>query len=156
LGVRKKVKDELHVMWHVPFEPGTLKAISRMKGKTILSKEIKTAGEPAKMELTADRKLIKADGKDLSFVTVRILDNNNNTVPQADNLIEFSVSGTGTIAGTDNGYQADTVSLKTNKRKCWKGMALVIIKSAEKKGNITLRANSPGLQSAILSIKTGN
>ena len=156
LGVRKKINDELHVMWRVPFEPGTLKAISRKNGKIILTKEIKTAGEPAKIELTADRKLIKADGKDLSFVTVRVLDNKGNMVPDADNLIEFSVSGTGTISGTDNGYQADTVSLKSNKRKCWKGMALVIIKSTEKKGNITLQASSEGLQSAILSMKTGD
>ena len=73
-GVKKKVNDELHVMWRVPFEPGTLKAISRKKGKIVLVKETRTAGKPAKIELTADRKIIDADGKDLSFVTVRILD----------------------------------------------------------------------------------
>jgi beta-galactosidase len=163
LGVKKKLDDELHVMWRVPFVPGTLKAISRKnvrlndsvgQGKVVLIKEIKTVGKPAKIELTADRKLIKADGKDLSYVTVRVMDKEGNIVPDADNLIEFFVSGTGTIAATDNGYQADTVSFKTQKRKCWKGMALVIIQSFEKKGNITLKASGQGLQPAILMLKT--
>ena len=78
LGTRKKLNDDLHVMWRVPFEPGALKAISRKNGKTVLIKEIKTAGKPAKIELTADRKIIKADGKDLSFITARILDKDGN------------------------------------------------------------------------------
>jgi glycosyl hydrolase family 2 len=55
-----------------------------------------------------------------------------------------------------NGYQAHTVSLKNNKRKCWKGIALLIIQSTEKKGNITLQASSENLQSAILSMKSGD
>ncbi len=78
LGVRKKLNDDLHVMWQVTFQAGTLRAVSRMNGKTILTREIKTAGRPAKIELIADRKIIKADGKDLSFITVKILDNNGN------------------------------------------------------------------------------
>ena len=154
LGVRKKLNDELHVMWQVPFEAGTLRAVSRMNGKTILTREIKTAGRPAKIELIADRKIIKADGKDLSFITVKILDNNGNLVPGADNLIHFHISGAGSIAGTDNGYQADITSFKSHQRKCWKGMALVIIQSSEKKGNITLTAAAKELQSTILTLKT--
>src|SRR5439155_19358866 len=116
LGVRKKLKDELHVMWRVPFEPGILKAISRKNGRITLTRETRTAGKPAKIVLAADRKIIKPYGKDLSFVTVKVIDDKGNLVPYADNLIEFSVSGMGTLAGTDNGYQADTISLKSNKR----------------------------------------
>jgi beta-galactosidase len=156
LGKRTKSNDEYHVMWRVPFRPGTLKAVSRKNGKTVMTKEIKTAGAPLKIQLTADRTTIKADGKDLSFITVRVLDKNGNPVPDSDKLIEFSVAGSGKIVGTDNGYQADTVSLKTNKRKCWKGMALVIIQSSGKKGNITLRATSKGLQPAVLTLKTSD
>ena len=65
----------------------------------------------------------------------------------------FQLPGNGIIAGTDNGYQADTVSLKSNERKCWKGMALAIIQSTEKKGNITLTATSPGISSATITIR---
>jgi beta-galactosidase len=156
LGSKKKLNDELHVLWRVPFHPGTLKAVSRKNKKIILIKEIHTAGRPARIELIADRKMIRADEKDLSFITVRILDKNGYLVPDADNFIKFSVSGAGTLAGTDNGYQADTISLKSNKRKCWKGMVLVIVQATAKKGNITLRADSAGLPPAILSLKTSD
>lgn len=153
LGVKKKANDELHVKWRVPFESGTLKAISRKNSRIVLTREIKTAGKPYKIELLADRKLIKADGKDLSFVTVRILDKAGNLVPDADNLIKFSVAGAGSLAATDNGYQADTMSFKSNNRKCWKGIALAIIKSTEKKGNITLKVSSSGLLPASIVLK---
>ncbi len=153
LGIRKKINEELHVMWRVPFETGTLKAISRKNGKTVLVKEIKTTGKPARIELTADRKIIKADGKDLSFITVRILDKDGNLVPDADDLINFSISGNANIAATDNGYQADTTSLTSHKRRAWKGMALAIVKASLKKGNSTLTAQAAGLPPATIALK---
>jgi len=152
LGIKKKVNDELHVMWRIQFHPGTLKAVSRKNGKIILTKEIKTAGKAAKIEMMADRKIIKADGKDLSFVTVRVVDQDGNMVPDADDLIKFSVTGVGSIAATDNGYQADTISFKSKERKCWKGMALAIIRSSGKKGNITLTATAEGLQARSITL----
>jgi len=153
LGKKKKNDSTLHVMWRVPFEAGTLKAVSRKNGKIILTKEIKTAGEAARIELIVDKTNLRSGEKDLSFVTARILDKKGNLVPYADNLIKFLITGNGTIAGTDNGYQADTISLKSNNRKCWKGLALTIIQSTEKKGNITLTATSPGVSSATITIR---
>lgn len=152
LGVKKKEGDALHVMWRVPFVPGTLKAISRKNGKTVLNKEIKTAGAPAKIELTADKKQIKAGGKDLSYITARILDKDGNVVPDANNLITFSITGNAILSATDNGYQADTVSFSSHKRQAWKGMALAIIKSSQKKGNSTLIASAPGLLSGTIAL----
>ena len=105
------------------------------------------------IQLVADKRNLKAGGNDLSFITVKILDKQGNLVPDADNLIEFKVTGNGKIAGTDNGYQADTLSLKSNKRSCWKGFALVIIQSSEKKGNITLTATARGLRSASIILR---
>ncbi len=153
LGRRKKSDTVLHVMWRVPFEEGTLKAVSKKNGKIVLTKEIRTAGEAARIDLIVDKTNLKSDGKDLSFVTARILDKKGNLVPYADNFIKFSITGNGTIVGTDNGYQADTVSLKSHERKCWKGLALAIIQSTEKKGNITLTATSPGISSATITIR---
>lgn len=153
LGARKKNDTNLHVMWRIPFKDGTLKAVSKKNGKIILTKEIKTAGEADRIELIADKKNLKPDGNDLSFVTIRILDKKGNVVPDADNLVQFSITGQGIIAGTDNGYQADTTSLKSNKRKCWKGMGLAIIQSTEKKGNITLTATSPGISSGSITLR---
>ena len=153
LGIRRKNDSTLHVMWRVPFKAGTLKAVSRKNGNIILTKEIKTAGEAARIELIVDKTNLRSGEKDLSFVTARILDKKGNLVPYADNLIKFSITGNGTIVGTDNGYQADTVSLKIHERKCWKGMSLAIIQSTEKKGNITLTATSPGISSATITIR---
>ena len=116
--------------------------------------EIRTAGKPASIELKADRPVIRPDGKDLSFITVCIKDKNGNPVPEASNRVKFTLTGEGIIAGTDNGYQADTTSLKSNIRSCWKGMGLVIIQSTGKKGNITLKASSPGLPPTLLTLKT--
>lgn len=154
LGRKSKNKDEFHVMWRIPFTKGTLKAISYKGGKEILSREIRTAGKPTVIKLTADRMKIKADGKDLSFITVEVLDEKGIAVPIADNLISFSVSGNGSIAGTDNGDPTDSVSLKKPQRKLFNGKAIVIIQSEKKQGHIILSAKSHQLKSAILDIST--
>jgi beta-galactosidase len=154
LGTRKKQGDEAHVVWKVPYEPGTLKAVSRKSGKEVLNKEIKTAGSAAKIELIADRKEINADGKDLSFITVRILDADGNLVPKADNLVNFEIAGKGFIAGVDNGYQASMEPFKASYRKAYNGMCLAIIQATDKSGTISLRANSPGLQTSSITIKS--
>ncbi|MDQ0966039.1 beta-galactosidase [Flavobacterium sp. W4I14] len=155
LGKKSKQGDDLHVLWNVPFEPGTLKAVSRKSGKVVLIREVKTAGDPAKIELIADRKNIKADGKDLSFVTVRVLDAAGNVVPNADNLVDFQLEGVGFIAGVDNGFQASLEPFKANYRKAFHGLCLAILQSTEKTGTIKLTASSAGLTSSSIIIKTG-
>jgi beta-galactosidase len=154
LGIRKKTRDDLHVKWRVPFEPGVIKAISRKDGNIVLIKEIKTSGKPAKVSLTADRNSIKGDGKDLSFVSVKILDAEGNLVPYADNNIQFKISGMGIIAGVDNGSETSMESFKSGDRKAFNGLALAVIQSKEKAGNIQLIASSQNLQSATLQIVT--
>ena len=151
LGIKKKQGDTLHVMWRVNYEPGTLKAVSK-KGKIVLSREIKTAGEPAKIELIADRKNIKADGEDLSFVTIKILDKDGNLVPNADNLVRFKIEGEGFIAGVDNGVQTSMESFKADDRKAFNGLCLAIIQAKNKKGKIILTASSEGLRSSSVII----
>jgi beta-galactosidase len=150
LGVKKKTGDDLHIMWRVKYEPGTLKAVSRKNGKVVLTREIHTAGAPAKIELVADRKNIKADGKDLSFITVKILDKDGNVVPNADNLVNFKISGPGFIAGVDNGDEVSHDPFKANYRKAFNGLALAIVQTKEKAGSITFTATSAGLLSATV------
>ena len=154
LGSKSKTKDVLHVKWRVPYQPGLLKAVSTKNGKVILTKEIRTSGAPATIQLIADRTNIKADGTDMSFITARLLDKHGNLVPNADQLIQFTVTGTGFLAGTDNGFPADSTSLKYHKRKTWKGMALAIVQSQRKKGNITVTAKSAGLPISVISVKS--
>lgn len=153
LGVRKKNGDDLHVEWKVPFEAGTLKAVSRRNGQVVKAEEIRTAGKPAKIQLLADRKYINNKGTDLCYVTVKVLDQNGNLVPTANNLIHFSIDGVGSIAGLDNGYEADLESFKGDSHRAYNGHALAIIRSATNKGKIRLKAEGTGLKSAQLTIQ---
>jgi len=154
LGVKKKQGDDLHLMWKVPFIPGTLKAISRTAGKEVLVKEVKTAGAPAKLVINADRSAIKADGTDLSFLTVDVVDENGTIVPDADNLVKFQVEGSGAIVGVDNGDPVSHDSFKVPQRKAFHGKCLVVVQSGEKAGIIKLTANAEGLPTVTVEIKT--
>ncbi|GGB13718.1 beta-galactosidase GalB [Mucilaginibacter rubeus] len=154
LGIQKKTGDDLHVMWRVKYQPGTLKAISRKNGKTVLTREIHTAGAPAKIELTADRSQIKADGQDLSFITAKILDKDGNVVPDADNKVNFKIAGEGSIASVDNGDPVSHDPFKADYRKAFHGLALAIVQAKEKAGTITLTASADGLKSATLVLKS--
>jgi Beta-galactosidase/beta-glucuronidase len=152
LGKRSKQNDDMHVMWRVPYVPGTLKAVSRKGGKVILNKEIKTAGEAVSIRLTPDRSTIAADGKDLSFVTVELLDKDGNICPLANQLVKFTLEGEGNIAGTDNGDQNDHISLKKPERHLFYGKCLVIVQSGAKAGTINLKASVDGLPAQKVAI----
>jgi len=154
LGRKSKPNDVFHVWWRVPYQPGTLKAVSYKEGKQVLAEEIKTAGAPASIRLTPDRQTITANGKDLSFVTVEVLDKEGNVVPIADNFIRFSVNGNGSIAGTDNGDPTDSNSLKKPERKLFNGKALVVVQSDKTDGKIQLKAESDHLKTATIEIGT--
>jgi beta-galactosidase len=152
-GKRTKQGDDMHVVWRVKYEPGTLKAVSRKAGKEVLTSEIKTAGAPVSIRLTPDRTSIKADGKDLSFVTVELLDKDGNVCPLANQLVKFSVQGDGAIVGTDNGDQNEHLSLKKPERKLFYGKCLAIVQSTSKPGGITLKAAVDGLPVQTVQIK---
>ena len=152
-GIRSKDAEHLHVVWNVTFEPGTVKVVARKDGVETASQEIHTAGEPAQIRLTPDRSTIKADGTDLSFVTVEILDMDGNLCPNSDNLVQFEISGNGFIAGVDNGSPISLERFKDNKRKAFYGKCLVVLQNNGKKGDIKLKAESEGLKHAQTVIK---
>ena len=154
LGTKRKQGDDVLVFWRVPFEPGVVKAVSRKNGQVVLTREVRTAEEPARIVLDPDRRKIKADGTDLSCVRVTVVDRNGTVVPTADNLIKFKVVGDGTIAGVDNGYQASHESFKGKQRKAFHGMALVILQAKQKPGRIYLEATADNLQAASVVINT--
>ncbi|MBW4889141.1 DUF4982 domain-containing protein [Mucilaginibacter sp. HMF5004] len=157
LGKKAKTGDDLHVMWHVPYQPGTLKAVSYdKKGNVVLTSEVKTAGLPSKLELSVDRKNIKADGSDLAFITVKVLDKDGNIVPNADNKITFKINGEAFLAGVDNGDPINHDSFKADWRKAFHGLALAIIQASNKAGYVTVTATANGLQTATVQIETQN
>ncbi|MGL5682753.1 MAG: DUF4982 domain-containing protein [Marinifilaceae bacterium] len=151
-----KRQTRYRLMWmDTKYEPGTVKVVAYDKdGKAVAEKEIKTAGEPYKIELVADRSEIKADGKDLSFVTVRVLDKDGNLCPLADNQISFKVKGAGTYRAGANGDATSLESFQKPTMKAFYGMMTAIVESTEKPGNIVLEATAKGLQKGTITIQT--
>ncbi|MEP6805802.1 MAG: glycoside hydrolase family 2 TIM barrel-domain containing protein [Flavobacterium sp.] len=153
LGKKAKQNDDLHISWRVKFEPGTLKAISRRDGKVVLEKEIHTAGEAFKIDLKADKKEIKNDTYDLVYVTVSITDKDGNVLPNANDLINFEVSGGGKLVGVDNGYQANLDSFKANSCKLFNGKCIAIIQSNGKSETIKIKASASSLPVSTIEVK---
>lgn len=153
LGTSRKTDDRYHAFWRVCYAPGTLKAVSLNKGHVVKSATITTAGPAAQIQLTADRTVIAADGYDLSFVTVTLVDQDGNPVPDANPLITFNIKGNGVISGTDNGYQASHESFKSNRKKAFNGLCLAIVQTTGKAGSIELEAQAEGLPSAAITIR---
>ncbi len=114
---------------------------------------MKTAGEPARIELIPDRSIITADGKDLSFITVRILDEAGTVVPFAENRVKFTLKGEGVIAGVDNGDPVSHESFRADSRKAFHGLCLLVVKAKKSEGEIEVIAESEGLSSASVFLK---
>lgn len=147
LGKKKKGDYEYRLRWDdVIYEPGELKVIAYKNGKIWARDSVKTTLDPARIELIPDRSVIKSDGSDLSFVTVRIKDENGLIVPNASNMIKFEIEGPGEIVATDNGDPTCMIPFPSKNRNAFNGLALVIVRSIEgSKGKIILRASSEGL-----------
>lgn len=156
LGRKKKGEFEYRLRWDdVQYEPGELKVVAYKNGERWIEEVVKTTEEPAQLEATADRTTINADGKDLSFITIQILDKNEQFVPNSNNIVKFEINGPGKIVATDNGDPTDMVSFSSLERNSFNGLALVIVQSKQnEKGEITIRATSPGLKDAIVKIKS--
>jgi beta-galactosidase len=145
--------SDLHLSWDVPYEPGTLKIVGRKDGKTIIE-EVRTTSVPAAIRLTADRNNINADTQDIVNIKVEIVDENGLVVPTAGNLVEFKVEGEGILIGTDNGNPQDKTPMKSKQRSAFNGMALAVIQSTDRGGNIRIKAVSNGLKEAVLQVVT--
>jgi len=155
LGVKRKPGDVSHLMWRVAYAPGTLRAVARKGRQMIATQEVKTAGAPARITLAPDRSALRADGSDLSFVTVSVLDRAGVPVPTADHLIRFRLAGDGAIAGVDNGDQVSHASFKADRVRLFNGKALVIVRAGEREGTATLTAEADGLAPAVVRIALG-
>jgi beta-galactosidase len=149
--------NQFTATWQVPYRPGTLKAVGygNPPRTAAATAELSTADAPARVKLTADRMTVKADGQDLSYVTVELVDARGVRHPTAENLVRFTVEGPGTIVGVGNANPVSTESYQQPQRKAWQGRALVIVKAGRRPGRITLRATSPGLPPSTIVIDAG-
>ncbi len=157
-GIQKKNKDtntqRYRLMWmDVKYEPGTLKVVAFDKaGKPVAEKEIHTAGKPHHLVLSTDKKELSADGKDLAYVTVSVVDKAGNLCPTADNQLQFNVSGAGTYRAACNGDATSVEQFHLPTMKTFNGKLVVTVQSSEKAGEIELEVSGKGLKKAGITI----
>ena len=146
------------LMWNdVLYEPGTLKVVALDKnGNKTAEKTVKTAGKPHKIKLEADRTTLKANGKDLAFVTVSVVDKNGIPCPTATNELAFKVSGKGSFKAVCNGDPTSLTSFYASQMKLFSGKLVVLVESTDKAGTMELKVTGNKLQNASLEIKTSN
>jgi beta-galactosidase len=113
---------------------------------------LQSAQSPVQLKLTADRSEIQADGQDLSFITVEVLDENGVRNPEAENLLNFEISGPGKIIAVASSNPLSAESFQQPQRKAWKGRCLVIVKSEKEAGEIFLTAKTEGLSDSKLTL----
>jgi len=150
-GRLKKGKEGLEryrLMWNeVKYEPGSLKVIAYdAQGKAAAEKTIKTAGKPARILLKADRTQLEANGKDLSFVTVSVVDKDGNECATATNQLNFKVRGAGSYRAACNGDATSLELFHLPTMKLFSGKLVVLVQSSEKSGDIMLEVNGKGLK----------
>jgi beta-galactosidase len=154
IGEQKVPEKSVTALFDVPYQPGVLTAKAFSNGKEVCSTTLKTVGKPVAIRLTADRKKIKADRNDLSYVAVEIIDAEGNVVPNADDIeTHFRISGNGEIVGVGNGCTEDLSSFQQPKKKVFHGKGLVIVRPNGIVGDISLSATAVGLQSNTIQIK---
>jgi beta-galactosidase len=149
---RGPFESKYRLSWDVPFAPGSLRVVGYRDGQAVAHKTIVTAGSPAKIGLTVDRSTITADGKDLAFITVRILDGAGNVCPKADNLVKFKIKGRGDLIAVGNGDATALTSYQASERVAFNGMCLGITRSQKRKGSITVTVTSAGLTAGSITV----
>jgi beta-galactosidase len=143
-----------HLQWSVPFATGTLEAKASKGGSVVATDKVQTAGAATALTAKADRASISADGRDLSFIELDVVDAQGIVVPQASNTIDFTLTGPGTLVGVDNGNPISHESYKGTSRSAFSGKALAIIQSTTTPGTVTLKAASGSLTAATTTITT--
>ena len=140
---------EYKAKFQVPYEPGTLRAEANGKSVTL-----STAGEPARLRLTADRKKLTADGQDLAFIIVEVVDSEGRVCPEAAIPCEAFVKGSGQLMAFASADLKDREPTVTPRVNTWKGRAMLVVRSNYGKGKIEVSVKS-SLPTATLSLQTG-
>lgn len=152
-----KRQRRYRLMWmDTKYEPGTVKAVAYdADGRKVAETEIHTAGTPDHLELVPDRREITADGKDLSFVTVRLVDKDGNLCPLSNDLISYTVKGAGIYKAGANGDATCLEPFQKPQMHLFNGMMTVLVQSVEgKPGTITLEARGKGIKTATLKLES--
>lgn len=162
MGMREKNHrskyERYRLMWKdVVYQPGELKVVAyHGDGSVVDTKVIKTAGPTYRIKTKVDRSELSADGKDLAFVTVEILDKDGNLCPKADNLLFFEAEGEASLKAVCNGDPTDQTSFASNYMRAFNGKLVVILQSSTKEGKAKLKVYGGHLIPAIQHVEVVN
>lgn len=140
------------IKWRIPYSPGTIRAVAYNAGAEVTSDELKTAGEPVALRLKADRSVLDADGQDLSYVEIEMVDAQGIVVPDSDRPVRIDVQGAGRFLCMDNGDTADSDAQLRSDKPTFLGRAQAVIRSGRTPGTIRVVASADGLPDAELEI----
>ncbi len=154
LGKKKREPLQYRFRWDdLKYEPGELHAVAYRNGKKWAESTVKTTGPAAAVQMKADRSAIRADGADLSFVTVSIVDKGGLVVPRSRNMLRLSITSPGEIVAVDSGDPTSHVSFRSLEQRAFNGLCLVIVRSQKgQAGPVTVSASSEGLTPAKVAI----
>jgi beta-galactosidase len=150
---KQKVVPYTKLIWPLIYQPGKLEALGYKDGKLITRDIIETTTDPYQIDVNSDCNTLKADGCDVAVIKVAIKDHKGKVVPVADNPVQFSIEGPGTIIGTGNGNPSSHESDKATRRMAFNGYCLVLVQSTRHSGIIKLKATSETLKEAEVILK---
>jgi beta-galactosidase len=154
LGSKTMTSTTAHLAWSVSFATGTLEAKATKGGTVVATDVVKTAGAAAGLALSADRTSITADGRDLAYVEIDVVDAQGVVVPKANSTIAVSVSGPGALVGLDAGDSTNHDSYKGTSHAAFNGKLMAIIQSTTTAGVLTVNATSGALSAGSAMITT--
>jgi beta-galactosidase len=154
LGAKPINTDASPRNWQVPFVPGRLKAMARNNGKVVATDELRTAGSPKRIVLSAATKKLSPGWDNVAFVRAKIVDAKGVEIPRADDLISFKVSGPGAIAAVDSENNSSHEPFQATERQAYLGECIAFVRATSPSGKIVLTATAPGLESGSIAIKT--
>jgi beta-galactosidase len=152
LIAEKETNSQYKSSFKVPYQAGTLKAVEVNQNKEGASIILQTIGNPVAIKLTADHTTIKADGQDLSYVLIELVDKNGNVVLDANQKIKISCGGSGKIIGSGNASPIDMASFGSLEPSLFKGRAMAIVRAGKVSGKTELTVSSAEIQSASIII----
>ena len=148
------VENRYRLMWHdAVYQPGEVRVVAYdEQGNPVTEKTVRTAGKPHHIELVTDRSSLQADGKDLAYVTLRIVDKDGNLCPNDGRLVSFKVKGAGKYRASANGDPTCLDLFHKPEMHAFGGMLTVIVQSGEKTGEIELQATAKGIKAGTIRI----
>jgi beta-galactosidase len=156
LGSQNHNADDADLVWTVPFESGTIRAVARSGGKVVATEELRTAGKPAKIILSTDHPILAPVWDDVSFITATVVDSNGVCEPLAGDLIQFQIDGPGKLAAVENANVNSTEPFQAQQRHAYLGVCTAILRASAATGKIHLTATAPGLEAGSIEIDTSS